>query len=69
MENESDRQRTELLQAAAALIATRDELLMCAELLRDYQFDTDSEGRCAATDSANEIIGKLRCAPTTKHPE
>ena len=71
MDNESDkaRQREVLLQAVAALVATRDELLTCAELLREYQFETDSVGRRAATDFADDLIERARSAPTAKRRE
>lgn len=69
MESENDRKREELLRTAAALIATRDKLLICAELLREHQFGTDAEGLRAATSVADALIDKVRCAPTTKLSE
>jgi hypothetical protein len=52
--------REALLQTAAALIAARDELLKCAEMLRECQFNSDPALRRAATASADALIGRAR---------
>jgi hypothetical protein len=53
-------EREALLSAAATLAASRDELMTCAEILREYQFNTDLAGRSVAAESANELINRAK---------
>lgn len=61
-ESEEERRKEALLQAAAALATTRDELLACAELLREHQFNTDEVGRRAAVEFSDNLLEKVRAS-------
>ncbi|OYU43579.1 MAG: hypothetical protein CFE44_17595 [Burkholderiales bacterium PBB4] len=59
-DSQRELEREALLAAAAALTASRDELLNCVELLREYQFNTDLVGRSVATEFANDLINRSK---------
>ncbi|OYQ41325.1 hypothetical protein CHU94_09590 [Rhodoferax sp. TH121] len=60
--NKNELAREALLEAVVGLNATRDELMTCAELLREDQFNTDLASRRIASEIASELIGRSKSA-------
>lgn len=52
--------RDALLEAIESLNASRDHLMMSAELLREHLFNSDHVGRSAAVDIASGLINRAR---------
>lgn len=55
-----DLRNAPILQTVNDLVAIRDELLTCAELLREHLFNTDPVGRAKANDVANKFLENCR---------
>ncbi|WP_294770143.1 hypothetical protein [uncultured Rhodoferax sp.] len=49
-----------LLQTATALCAARDNLMRCADLLREHLFNADLVGRQRAIQLADEVVTKAK---------
>lgn len=64
--NKNELAREALLEAIVGLNATRDGLMTCAELLREYQFNTDLVSRRIASEFASELIGRSKSAVISK---
>lgn len=53
-------QQQSLLHTATALCAARDNLLLCAEMLREHLFNVDIAGRQRAIQVADEMVSNAK---------